>query len=57
VHIAKREDIAAWMVQHAKPGDLLLTLGAGNIQLSCNEVIALLEQKHGPANRKNLVRL
>jgi UDP-N-acetylmuramate--alanine ligase len=57
VHIAKREDIAAWMVQHARPGDLLLTLGAGNIQLSCNEVIDLLEKKHGPASKKNLVRL
>jgi UDP-N-acetylmuramate--alanine ligase len=57
VHIARREDIAAWMVQHAKPGDLLLTLGAGNIQLSCNEVIELLEKAHGPASKKNLVRV
>jgi UDP-N-acetylmuramate--alanine ligase len=57
IHIAKREDIAAWMVQHAKPGDLLLTLGAGNIQLSCNEVIELLEKVHGPGTKKNLVRI
>lgn len=57
VHIARREDLAAWMVQHAKPGDLLLTLGAGNIQLSCNEVIEMLEKVHGPASKKNLVRV
>ncbi|MEZ4361694.1 MAG: UDP-N-acetylmuramate--L-alanine ligase [Kofleriaceae bacterium] len=56
-HIARREDVAAWMASHAKSGDLLITLGAGNIQLSCNEVIELLEQARGPATHKNLVRI
>jgi hypothetical protein len=35
----------------------MITLGAGNIQLSCNEVIAELEKTRGPAARKNLVRI
>src|SRR5512139_300320 len=34
-YIPKREDVAAWLDQHAKPGDLVITLGAGNIQLTC----------------------
>lgn len=57
VHIGKREDVAAWMCEQARSGDLLLTLGAGNIQLTCNEVIEILEKQHGPAKRKNLVRI
>lgn len=56
-YIAKREDIAAWMAEQARPGDLLLTLGAGNIQLCCNEAIEILEKKLGPATKKNLVRV
>ena len=36
-------------------GDLVITLGAGNIQLACNEVIELLEKRLGPATKKNLV--
>ena len=35
----------------------MITLGAGNIQLSCNEVIELLEKRLGPATKKNLVRV
>lgn len=56
-YIARREDVAAWMAEHARPGDLLITLGAGNIQLTCNEAIELLEKTRGPAVRKNLVRI
>ena len=56
-YVPKREDLAAWLDQHAKPGDLLITLGAGNIQLTCNEVIALLEKRLGAATKKNLVRI
>jgi UDP-N-acetylmuramate--alanine ligase len=56
-HIARREDVAVWMAEHAKSGDLLITLGAGNIQLTCNEVIELLEATRGPAAKKNLVRI
>ena len=51
------EDVAAWMAEQAKGTDLLITLGAGNIQLTCNEVIDLLEKTRGAATRKNLVRI
>jgi UDP-N-acetylmuramate--alanine ligase len=56
-YIPRREDLAAWLDAQARPGDLVITLGAGNIQLVCNEVIALLEHRLGAATRKNLVRV
>jgi UDP-N-acetylmuramate--alanine ligase len=56
-YIPRREDIAAWLDAQAKPGDLVITLGAGNIQLACNEVISLLEKRLGAASKKNLVRV
>ena len=56
-YVAKREDVASWLDGHARPGDLVITLGAGNIQLTCNEVIALLEKRLGAATKKNLVRV
>jgi UDP-N-acetylmuramate--alanine ligase len=56
-YIPKREDLARWLDEQAKPGDLAITLGAGNIQLTCNELIELLEKRLGPATKKNLVRV
>jgi UDP-N-acetylmuramate--alanine ligase len=56
-YIPRREDLAAWLDAQARPGDLVITLGAGNIQLACNDVIELLEKRLGPATRKNLVRV
>jgi UDP-N-acetylmuramate--alanine ligase len=56
-YIPRREDLAAWLDAQARPGDLVITLGAGNIQLACNEVIALLERRLGAATRKNLVKI
>ncbi len=56
-YLPKREDLAAWLDARAKPGDLVITLGAGNIQLTCNEVIELLEKRLGAATKKNLVRV
>jgi len=56
-YIARREDLAAWLDAQARPGDLVITLGAGNIQLTCNEVIELLEKRFGAATKKNLVRV
>ncbi|HEY4241377.1 MAG TPA: UDP-N-acetylmuramate--L-alanine ligase [Kofleriaceae bacterium] len=55
-YVPRREDLAGWLDAQAKPGDLLITLGAGNIQLVCNETIALLEKRLGAATKKNLVR-
>ena len=56
-YIPRREDLAAWLDAQARPGDLVITLGAGNIQLVCNEVIDLLEKRLGAATRKNLVKI
>ncbi|NVB80104.1 MAG: UDP-N-acetylmuramate--L-alanine ligase [Kofleriaceae bacterium] len=56
-YIPRREDLAKWLDDHAKSGDLVITLGAGNIQLTCNDVIDLLEKRLGPATKKNLVRV
>jgi UDP-N-acetylmuramate--alanine ligase len=56
-YVPKRDDLARWLDERAKTGDLVITLGAGNIQLTCNEVIELLEKRMGPATKKNLVRV
>ncbi|MCE9579067.1 MAG: UDP-N-acetylmuramate--L-alanine ligase [Deltaproteobacteria bacterium] len=56
-YVARREDIAPWLDAQAKPGDLIITLGAGNIQICCNELIDLLEKRLGPASKKNPVRI
>jgi UDP-N-acetylmuramate--alanine ligase len=56
-YVPRREDLATWLDAQARSGDLVITLGAGNIQLVCNDVIALLEQRFGPATKKNLVRV
>jgi len=56
-YVARREDLATWLDAQAKPGDLVITLGAGNIQLACNDVIELLEKRLGVATKKNLVRV
>jgi UDP-N-acetylmuramate--alanine ligase len=56
-YVPRREDVAPWIADQIKATDLIITLGAGNIQVSCNELIELLEKTRGPATRKNLVRL
>jgi len=33
------------LVEHAKPGDIVLTLGAGDIGMMCPEILTLLESK------------
>ncbi|MCX5743494.1 MAG: hypothetical protein NT062_13455, partial [Proteobacteria bacterium] len=56
-YLPRREELAPWLDARARPGDLVITLGAGNIQLTCNEVIELLEKRLGAATKKNLVRV
>jgi UDP-N-acetylmuramate--alanine ligase len=56
-YIAKREDIAPALAAELKSGDIVITLGAGDIQLTCNELIELLERTRKPAQWKNLVRV
>ena len=33
------------LVEHARPGDIVLTLGAGDIGMMCSEILTLLESK------------
>jgi UDP-N-acetylmuramate--alanine ligase len=54
--VPRREDIAGMLDGGIKSGDLVITLGAGDIQLTCNELIEALEKRLGPATRKNLVK-
>lgn len=56
-YIAKREDVAPAIAALARPGDIVITLGAGNIQLSCNELIDQLEASGKTVKLKNLVRI
>jgi UDP-N-acetylmuramate--alanine ligase len=55
-YVARREDVAPFLARHLEAGDLVLTLGAGDIQLTCNELIESLEATRGPAALKNLAR-
>ena len=56
VLVPRREDVAAALDAQVKQGDLVITLGAGDIQLTCNEVTDLLEKRFGPASKKNPVK-
>jgi UDP-N-acetylmuramate--alanine ligase len=55
-YIARREDVAPYLARQVERGDLVLTLGAGDIQLTCNELIEALEATREPAVVKNLAR-
>jgi UDP-N-acetylmuramate--alanine ligase len=54
--VPRREDVAGALDEQIRPGDLVITLGAGDIQLTCNELVERLEQRLGPATRKNPVK-
>jgi UDP-N-acetylmuramate--alanine ligase len=56
-YVARREDLAAYLESNAREGDVVITLGAGNIQLTCNELIERLEASREPAKLKNLVNI
>jgi UDP-N-acetylmuramate--alanine ligase len=56
-YIARREDVATHLESQLRRGDVVITLGAGNIQLTCNELIELLEATREPAKVKNLVTI
>lgn len=55
-YVPRREDVAAALDGVIKPGDLVITLGAGDIQLTCNELTDLLERRLGAATKKNPVK-
>ena len=56
-YVPGRRDLAAYLTERLRPGDVVITLGAGDIQLTCNELIEQLEKSHEPATLKNLVRI
>jgi UDP-N-acetylmuramate--alanine ligase len=49
-YVPKREDIAAHLAAQAQPGDIVITLGAGDIQITCQELLALLKKRDGAAS-------
>jgi len=56
-YVPKREDVAAALADALQPGDIVIALGAGNIQLTCNDLIEILERTRGAAAQKNLARI
>ncbi len=56
-YVPKREEIAAHIAGEVEPGDIVITLGAGDIQLTCNELIEVLEKTNPKPTLKNLVRI
>jgi UDP-N-acetylmuramate--alanine ligase len=42
VHVPRREDIAAHIAESFREGDIVIALGAGDIQLTCGELLTLL---------------
>lgn len=53
-YVPRREDIATQLAEIVRPGDIVITLGAGDIQLTCNDLITALEAKGSVAQLKNL---
>jgi len=45
--VAKLEDMAARVADIARPGDLVITLGAGSIASLAGQLVAELERRHG----------
>jgi UDP-N-acetylmuramate--alanine ligase len=55
-YVPRRSDVAAALADEVRPGDIVITLGAGDIQLTCNELIGHLEARGAAVRQKNLVR-
>jgi UDP-N-acetylmuramate--alanine ligase len=56
-YVPSRAEVAAHLAPRLRPGDIVITLGAGDIQLSCNELIAALESRGAAVEKKNLVTI
>jgi UDP-N-acetylmuramate--alanine ligase len=48
-YVPRREDVAPHLAKIAREGDIVITLGAGDIQLSCTELLALLKTEAAAA--------
>jgi UDP-N-acetylmuramate--alanine ligase len=52
IHFVPRvEEIAAFLLPRLRPGDVVLTLGAGNIAMAGTELLALLNNQEKKASR------
>ena len=56
-YVPRREDLAPHLAERVKSGDVVITLGAGDIQLTCNELVERLESTRAPAAKKHLARV
>ncbi|MCX5751452.1 MAG: UDP-N-acetylmuramate--L-alanine ligase, partial [Candidatus Saganbacteria bacterium] len=45
-YIQKKENVTTYLLSELKPGDLLLTMGAGDIFNTAKEVVARLKMQH-----------
>ena len=46
IYVPRREDVAAKLAALAADGDLIITMGAGDIYRSGEELVALLEERN-----------
>ena len=51
LYIERKEEIPDLVIELARPGDLVMTMGAGDIWKTCDEIVRLLEQGIGSGDR------
>lgn len=52
-YVPRREDVAAHLAPRLREGDIVITLGAGDIQLTCGELLALLGGEDAASSAAN----
>jgi UDP-N-acetylmuramate--alanine ligase len=45
-YLPRRHDVPEWVADHARPGDLVLTLGAGDLTELAPEILAAISRRH-----------
>ncbi|MDA8168092.1 MAG: UDP-N-acetylmuramate--L-alanine ligase [Nitrospiraceae bacterium] len=50
-YMPKREEIAGWLVEHLKEGDVVLSLGAGDVWKISEALVSALKEKDGSGNQ------
>ena len=49
-HIANRDEVLTYLIQHVQPGDLVLTMGAGDIWKAADGLAKSLRKKYEPTS-------
>lgn len=49
-HIATRDEVLTYLIQHVQPGDLVLTMGAGDIWKAADGLAKSLRKKYDPTS-------